>query len=747
MRKLMWFSIGFFSACAAGAYLISNISLLICAVVLLVLSVVLLICKVKISKLLLSISIGAVIGAGWFLAFYNQQINMLIPYDGQTVTTTATVTDYSYETDYGVAADCSIKLAGKSYKSRIYLTSLEMVTPGDEIAGNFKIRMTTGNSQKSGTYHQGNGIFLLAYADEQVELRRAEKQQLRYLPAMLRKHITDTLDAVFPEDSVAFVRALLLGDSSLLSYETDTAFKISGIRHVIAVSGLHVSILFSLVYILSGKRRAMTALLGIPVLILFAAVAGFTPSIMRACIMQCLMILALLLNKEYDPSTALSFAVLVMLAINPLTVTSVSFQLSVGCLVGILLFYNRFNGYLLKLLKVQKGTEIKQKLSRWLCSSVAITLSAMVVTTPLSVLYFGTVSILGVITNLLTLWIISFVFYGVMLAWICGAIWLPAGKVVAWVISWAVRYVVGTARLISGIPFAAVYSCSIYIVIWLIFCYLLFALLLCSKKKRVILSSVCALIGLLSALFLSYLEPRLDDFRVTAFDVGQGQCLLIQSKNENYLVDCGGDDAVKAADTVAAKLLSQGISELDGLFLTHYDADHAKGAQMLLCRVGAEKLYLPDVTADNPLRTQLENTYADKITWVRQRGKIVDGDLTILLYPGQNPNDGNESSLCILFQHEKCDILITGDRDVAGERKLLQQAQLPDLEILVVGHHGSKNSTSLELLTITKPDVAVISAGRDNRYGHPSPEVLRRLEMVNCRIFRTDQLGTIIFRR
>ena len=99
-----------------------------------------------------------------------------------------------------------------------------------------------------------------------------------------------------------------------------------------------MSILFSLVYTLAGKRRALTAIIGLPVLLLFAAVAGFTPSVVRACIMQALMIFALLLNQEYDPPTALSFAVLTMLACNPLAITSVSLQLSAGCMVGIFLF-------------------------------------------------------------------------------------------------------------------------------------------------------------------------------------------------------------------------------------------------------------------------------------------------------------------------------------------------------------------------------------------------------------------------
>ena len=747
MRKLMWFSIGFFSACAVGAYLLSDIWLLIVAAVLLIPSVVLLICKVSLGKLLLAVTIGAVAGAAWFLQFSNQQIDVLIPYDGKTVPATATVTDYSYNMDYGVAADGKIVIDGKSHNARIYYNAEEMLQPGDRIVGEFRIRMTTADAAKGATYHQGNGIFLLAYADDEAVLHQAEGKQIRYLPAILRRNITDALDALFPTDTLAFARALLLGDSSMLDYETDTAFKISGIRHVIAVSGLHVSILFCLVYILTARRRALVALLGIPVLVLFAAVAGFTPSIVRACIMQGLMILAMLFNKEYDPPTSLAFAVLVMLTINPLTVTSVGFQLSVGCVLGILLFYYRANAFLLKLLKVKNGKGFKQRLCRWFAGSVSITMSAMIVTTPLSAMYFGIVSIAGVITNLLTLWIISFVFYGIILALLGGMIWFPAGQLAAWMISWPIRLVIFVAKLISRIPFAAVYTCSVYIVIWIVLCYLLFVLLLCSKRKRIFLSAFCGLVGLVSALSLAYTEPHLDDFCVTAFDVGQGQSILIQTEGKNYLVDCGGDNVTAAADLVASRLLSQGISKLDGVFLTHYDEDHAKGAQLLLTRLDTENLYLPDIANDNPLRSELERSHGEKITWIREMKELKTDGLTIALYPAQKENTGNESCLCILFRHEKCDILITGDRDMAGERELLKQTSLPDLEILVVGHHGSKNSTSIDLLSVTRPEIALISVGKDNMHGHPSNDVLHRLEMAGCKIYRTDQLGTIVFRR
>ena len=150
----------------------------------------------------------------------------------------------------------------------------------------------------------------------------------RYLPAVWRQKLLERINDIFSDDTSAFSSALLLGDRTGIDYELDTAFKVSGISHVIAVSGLHVSILFGLVYTLTSKRRVLSCAVGIPILILFAAIVGFTPSITRACIMQSLMLIALMLDKEYDPPTALAFAVLTMLVWNPMTVLSVSFQLS-----------------------------------------------------------------------------------------------------------------------------------------------------------------------------------------------------------------------------------------------------------------------------------------------------------------------------------------------------------------------------------------------------------------------------------
>lgn len=747
MRRLMWFTLGFTVSCALGAYLLSGLWLVGLGAVGLVIAVTLCFIKSPKSKILLLTILGFVLGIVWQWGYEMFYLHTARSYDDQVINVTAEVSDYSYITGGGIGADGRLRLNGKEYRVRLYMDSGEGLKPGDTVQGDFYLRLTAKGGVKEATYHHAQGIFLLGYARSDIVVNKAQSVPGKYFSAKLRQGILQTLDGLFSEDTLGFARALLLGDSSKLTYEEDTAFCVSGIRHVIAVSGLHVSILFALVYILSGKRRIMTALIGIPALLLFAAVAGFTPSILRACIMQILMILAMLLDKEYDPPTALSFAVLTMLAVNPLSVTSVSLQLSALCMVGIFLFCGRINRYLVNLFSATEGNGIRTKLIKWVCGSVSITVSAMSLTTPLSALYFGSVSLVGIVTNVAALWVVSFVFYGIVLALVTSAIWLPLGKMLAALVAWPVRYVMWTARTLAALPFAAVYTCSVYILLWLVLCYVLFGVFLLMKKRRPLQFILCVVLGLCLALGASYIEPRLDNLRVTVIDVGQGQSVLLQSSGKYYLVDCGGDDPEDAADTVAQQLLSQGITRLDGLFLTHYDIDHAGAVEYLMSRISVDKLYLPDIADNRGIKDDLCQSRESDIQWVRQTTKLSGDWGRITAIPGDSGKDENESGLCILFQAENCDILITGDRGKTGERLLLESIDLPDLELLVVGHHGAASSTGFELLSVTEPKAAVISVGRNNGYGHPAEEVLERLERFGCRVWRTDRDGTVIFRR
>ena len=744
MRILLWLTIGFSLACCLGVYS-SGIWLWSTVAVLAAAGVLLYVFKNKHANKAAVVLLGLLLGILWLFGYNALYLAPIREQDGKTVQASAEITDYSYETQYGIAADGKIAWDGRTYRVRVYLDDMEQLSPGDTVEGMFRLRLTVRGALNESTYHQGNGIFLLIYGEDEVRVSRIDEIPSRYFAAKLRADIQSVLDRVFPEDVSAFARALLLGDSTKLSYQQDAAFRVSGIRHIIAVSGLHVSILFALIYMLCGKHRFFTAIFGIPILIVFAAIAGFTPSIVRACIMQLLMILSIAVNKEYDPPTALAFSVLTMLAVNPMTILSVSFQLSVGCMIGIFLISKPLQDFFLARLGNPKGKTRRGRILIWLCASVSVTLSAMALTTPLCAYYFGMVSVVGIISNLLTLWVVSFIFYGLMLACLAGAVLPALGSVIGWIVAWPIRYVQWISKLLAAVPYAAVYTCSLYILLWLILSYLLLGIFLLGKKKHPMILTLCIVVGLVVSLAASYIEPRLDPFRMTVMDVGQGQCILLQTREGNYLVDCGGSDSESAADTAAEILLSQGIFQLDGIILTHYDVDHAGGVPLLLSRIGANTLYLPDISDDGTYKQMLADGFPDKIEWVREEVQIGNA-YRLTLIPGNGEKTENESGLCVLFQKENCDILITGDRSSVAERELVESYDLPELELLVAGHHGSNSSTGVELLSQTMPETVVISVGRDNPYGHPAQELLERLGLFGCRILRTDLNGTIIFR-
>lgn len=342
--------------------------------------------KLRVAAMVL---IGCTLGFCFQAGFEHVYLSPVRACDEMTLPVSIYATDYSYQTDYGCAVTGRVELNGKSYKVLTYLPEKTVLAPGDWVNGSFKLRSTLPGCSKDSKINRGDGVFLKAYPEGELTVCCPEKMSVWAYPAYIRAYMTGMIGHIFPEDTSAFAKALLLGETEDLSYETDTDLKLSGIRHVVAVSGLHVTILFSLVYTFTGRRKWLTAILGLPLLFAFAAVAGFSPSIVRACIMHALTVFALLFEREYDPPTALFFAVIIMLFANPWSLTDVGFQLSVGCMAGIFLFSEPIKGWLLEKKRLGRFKGRIGKLTGAFASSVAISLSASVVTTPLSAYYFA----------------------------------------------------------------------------------------------------------------------------------------------------------------------------------------------------------------------------------------------------------------------------------------------------------------------------------------------------------------------
>lgn len=737
MRRLVWFTVGFTAAVAACAYFLSMTA----ALVLLVLLGVLYLFRKK--PVLLVLCLGLAAGMLSFLCYDGLVLSKARLYDGVTTDLTVTASDYTFHNGYTHVTDGTVTLQGRRFAVRVYCKQPILAEPGDRLTGSMQLFYTPGG-EKATTYHKGEGILLLAYANELQYEKMTGKVNIA---AALRRSSSQRITELFPADTAAFAKAFLLGMDDELRFQDNMAFQRSGVRHVIAVSGLHVSILFAALYLLTGRKRLLLLLLGFPLLLLFAAVAGFTPSVVRACIMQGLIILSLALDREYDLPTALAFSVLVMLVVNPYAVTSVSLQLSVCSMIGILLCSRPIARYLMdpRRLGPGRGKTLGARLTRWFTRSVSVSFGALIATMPLCAIYFDTVSLLGLLGNLLILWILSFLFYGIMAACLVSVVWYSMGQAVAWLISYGIRYVLWMTGLVAKIPVGVLYVDSPYTVLWIILTYVIIGLGLLLKTKKPLRCVVASGLLLVLCITAGWLEPRLDNVRLTMLDVGQGQCILLQCREKSYLIDCGGSDPQETAAAARNAMGAQGISRLDGLILTHYDTDHVNGAQYLLQIMDVEKLYLPDTPDTSGTRLALEQSGIPVELVVREQ-ILPCHNGQLCLYPSTGKTEGNESSMCILFQGETCGILITGDRNLAGEDALIAQTALPDVDILVAGHHGSAESTGSRLLQTITPEVVLISVGEDNLHGHPDTQTIRRLTQLGCIIRRTDQEGTIIIR-
>ena len=270
-------------------------------------------------------------------------------------------------------------------------------------------------------------------------------------------------------------------------------------------------------------------------------------------------------------------------------------------------------------------------------------------------------------------------------------------------------------------------------------------------KKRWIIPTCCGVSALCLAMLLNAWSFWWGSGAVTVLNVGQGQSVLVRSGRFLCLVDCGGDSYDNAGDIAADFLGDYGVGRLDLLVLTHFHADHANGVTELLKRVQVDTLAIPPATGEEePLRDEILSVAEVRDVEVLEVGEdtllTLDDDRTIQLYAPLGAGETNEAGLTCLISTGDFDTLITGDMGADVEQQLLAHTDLPDLEVLVAGHHGSKSSTSEQLLAATAPDYAFLSVGEHNTYGHPAQETLERLAAAGCRIYRTDLQGTITLR-
>lgn len=763
MRKLVWFTVPFAMAAAVFAYCPSVlVSVLLAAAALA--ACLLLSTRLSRKRQLAIAAAGLCLGFAFCMLYELLFLKPIRESSGQTQTVCATVNDYPEQTRYGCRVDVSAGVNGRQARTLLYLgADYRDLQPGDRLELTAELRRADedrdGDTQ---LYYQGKGVALFAYARGDVTVRRAAHTPLWKLPAVLSHFIKERLQACMPQDAAGLVQALLTGDKSGMSYAQRSDLTMAGLSHTVAISGMHVTILLGFIALMTRKHRILTAAIGIPVVLLFVLMTGCSPSVIRAAVMHMIFLLGPLLLQETDTPTALCAAMLLLLLQNPYVISNTSFQLSFAAIAGMTLLtapvYRKLTGHkrVQALLDAKNRKEktlrgwllrLAYALVRFVCASVSATVGALVFTIPITAFTFGSFSLYAILSNLLVLWAIPVCFCGGILVVLGSLIYAPLGAWLGGIAALPVRCVLWIARWVARLPFASVPTRGPYVLAWMaVYCAVLAPVLLSRRWKL-------PLTGLLGTLLLALLFTRLDakpkEFRITALDVGQGQSVCMLTPDFAALYDCGGSNADAAGQHAAEFLLTAGVRRLDALVLSHYDEDHVGGVAQLLYRIGVDTIYLPDTGEGIEGRQRIEalaENYCVELCFVHEQTELPFSTGQLRILPPVIDAGDNAGSLSILFSSGDYDMLATGDMDVYTENLLMHQYLLPDVELFVAGHHGSKHSSGFALLSAAQPETVFVSVGQ-NSYGHPSGEALSRFAVAGAEVYRTDQNGDVTIGR
>jgi competence protein ComEC len=562
---------------------------------------------------------------------------------------------------------------------------------------------------------------------------------------------------VAPHDAMAgaIVTAVLIGDRTGLSADVTDRLQRAGTYHVIAISGGNIAVLAGLsfgVLALAGLPARPRALVTIVVLVLYAQVAAAGPSVWRATTMAVVYLSARLLEHRTAPWQATMLAAALMAVVSPLDVRNVGFILTFGATGALLESASRMHTLYARL-----HPQTLPAIVRWVAASVAASIAVEIALMPVAAQSFSRVTLAGPLLNLVAVPLMAVAQVAGMAA-VGVDPWPAFARPVGWLAAVGASGITESARLVDaapefswrvpppGAPLLAIYYGALIAG-------------LCARRARL---RLCAF-AVLAFAFLSVLglaaprdAPPVHGFRLTMFDVGQGEAMLFESGRSRLQIDGGGAPFGSGsfdigARVVAPALWARGVTTLEALLVTHGDPDHMGGAAALLDVFHPRRLWEGIVVPRHePSRSLRERAMAAGVEpQLRRAGESFRlGDVRVrVLHPPEpdweRPRVRNDDSVVLEVSCGEVAVLLTGDVSAEVERGLIEQLSPARIRILKVGHHGSRTSSSSPLLESLRPQIALISAGRGNTFGHPAPEVIERLESIGARIYRADRDGQI----
>lgn len=666
-------------------------------------------------------------------------------------TFTAVVSDYP-ETgdDY---AKVNVVLTGKGSRCRAvlydYYHNTGTLIPGDRIRFGADFRSMFDSDSPSSDANLSKGIYLSGRLASEITIEKHGYSVL-YTAKHLSHKIQEMIPDVFPDDTAPFLKALIIGrrDDLYTDNAIYPALLRSGFMHTVAISGMHISFIagFCLLVFGNDKKGSVITLI---IIWLFVFMSGNTPSSARAGIMQTVMLFAPFVRRENDPLTSLSFALSLLLLLNPFSAKNTGLQLSFAAVLGIILFSGRINKALLSAVKNEKHLLIFRYPAGIISSSIGV----MAFTIPLSAAHFGYVSVLSVVTNVLALWAVPICFCGAYICLLVNLLIRSLAVFLGQILSILCRYIFSVCSFISGLPHAVIPYEGIITLLLFALIYVLFFVFFFSDHsplKKMILPLSFSIILIVLYFVYFKLSGELYKATVSVMDVGQGECVTVFSDNRAVVVDCGTSDFyVDPGVECADYLYVRGQKNVDALFLTHLHSDHVSGVCHLMELIDVRNVFIPvNVDLSDKVFSDIRRTASrtgSKIILVDRDSSIRLGEIEVCLFLSDDYSAENESCMSVKVSTYDTSFLITGDGTYVNELQLSEKDGLGPVDVLVVGHHGSNGSSCSYFLEVTDPDYSVISVGKGNRYGHPSSYALERMKEKGIDIFRTDLCGRVTF--
>lgn len=518
--------------------------------------------------------------------------------------------------------------------------------------------------------------------------------------------------------SSPYLKAFILGDTSQISQDVKRAYQEIGINHLLAIGGMQITILSQALLIFlkkikvpETKRYIITSV----VIIIYFSLIEFTASSLRGLLFFFLFSINQLYYFYIKPQNIFLVVLAITLLINPYFIYDIGFQYSFLISITLILTSHLITGnYLLKLLKT---------------STISFLISI-----PISLYNYFQINIMSIIYNMFYVPFVNVVIFPMSILTVLIKPLLPIYNILIFLLE-------KTSLLLSNITLGKLIFPRLPIIIYIIY-FLVIIIVFINIKKH----NLKPLVILSILLLIHYIYPSITRITyIKMIDVGQGDSILIHSNNESILFDTGGkmsfseeEKSSIVLNTTIPLLKSLGIRKLKYLVLTHGDADHMGEAKYLIKNFNVENILINEGKL-NYLEKELISLTSN--VEVAKEGKYIScGDID-LVQLNTDLSDENDSSQVYYGKYNDITLLFTGDASLKSEEYILNNYDIGEIDILKVGHHGSKTSTGKKLLETIKPKYALISCGKDNKFGHPNESVLNNL--IDSKIYRTDINGSV----